>query len=179
MLKSRLFFNLSYALFFILLVFISGCYEVDQEIIRAKDALPVRGLVGIYEVDTQTQVEITSVPYSNDYRFRHIKNDGSKSGACGYLRAMPLRDDIYIVQIKFDNEDYYYIRFYRFTGARQYVPLSVNESVDNLAKEYDIEIIIDPLFGLPDALTGAQGDILAFLLAHKKFPFSEVPEQEW
>jgi len=150
----------------VLVVLVSGCYEVRQEVIRASDAVAVDGLPGTYNSkDSKARTEIMTVPNSNDYRFQEITSEATESG---YLRAVPLYDDIYISQTKYDNSGVYYIQFYRFTRTNDkgYASLSVSSPIFDLAQEHGIEVGYDD-FAVNITLEGKRQDILAFLRAHK------------
>lgn len=148
-----------------------GCYEVNQEIITATDAQKVYNIVGTYTGDNPDQsTSIWEVPGTNDYRFEE-KGKSSTSG--GYLRAIHLRDNIYLVQAKYD-DGYIYVLFFEFvvTSSRvRYDPVVPTSDVSGLASQYNVKINFDE-FG--DYLEGDRRDILGFLLAHKNLEFSRV-----
>jgi hypothetical protein len=153
----------------------AGCYETDFEIISASSAVSVYGLPGTYTKEKGGTMIISAVPLSNDYRFREISKDNKTS--TGYLRAVPLQGNIYIVQAKYDDDPVYYLGFYQFrydSSGAHYKPMepTVSEkSLDQLAKQYGVIIDWDTLDFVPD-LKGSPGNIMAFLRAHANLAFA-------
>ena len=148
-----------------------ACYEIEHEVILASDAVSVYGLPGTYTSrgESTETTEISAVPNSNDYRFVETGTDSTSSG---YLRAIPLRGDIYAVQIKFDDEAVYYIMFYEFTfdsSGANFVSLWVDDPVEDLALQHGVTLEFYDV----DYLTGSRQDILNFIRAHADLSFSE------
>jgi hypothetical protein len=161
---------------------VAGCYETDFEVIDASSAVAVNGAPGNYTLDEGGSLTISAVPNSNDYRFRRVFKDGS--GSKGYLRAVPLKGDIYIVQAKYDDDPGYYLGFYEFTidsSGSHYRPMEpdVDEKrLGQLAQQYGVKLDFgrfDPVFGFPltPALSGTRSNIMAFLRAHASLPFAQ------
>ena len=153
-------------------LFLTGCYEVDKEVITAADAVSISGLEGTYTSSTETMT-ISAVPHSHDYRFRSVTE---KNVYRGYLRAMHLRDNIYLVQARYDGDSSYTLCFYRFTidskGDKRYRELQVDVSFERLlqlAKTHGIDLGMNEF--AEDTLSGDREKILSFLLAHKAFSF--------
>ena len=160
----------------VLAIFASGCYEVEQEVIRATEAVSIYGLPGTYTGSGPNEkTTISAVPNSNDYRFQWVTKNKVSSG---YFRAIPLRGNIYIVQVKYDNESVYYLMFYKFTsdasGKKNFTPLRVDDPVYDLAQQYGVKIDIgeygDVFGGIQ--LVGSRSDIIAFLRAHRNLSLS-------
>lgn len=151
---------------------VAGCYETDVEVITASSAVAVYNAPGNYTFDSGGTLTISVVPDSNDYRFREVSKENKVS--TGYLRMIPLRGDIYIIQAKYDNETVYYLDFYQFTSSnRRFQPLepSVEEKkLDQLAKQYSVKIDWESWDYVP-YLSGTSSNILAFLRAHANLPF--------
>ncbi|MCX5657232.1 MAG: hypothetical protein NTZ48_03265 [Candidatus Omnitrophica bacterium] len=166
--------HVSFPILLLLALFLSGCYTVDQEIIGAQDASCVYNLPGPYsDINYPEQKTIISaVPDSNDYRFKRITREKTSTG---YIRAIPLRDDIYIVQFKFDDEDVYYIDFYQFTSDKYYFPFEVRDydALGALATQYNVTLDFDDVFG-ENYLSGSRENILAFLGAHSGLKMERV-----
>lgn len=164
----------SFPVLFLLALFSSGCYTLEQEIIGAQDATYVYNLPGSYsDINYPEQKTIISaVPDSNDYRFKRITKEKTSTG---HLRAIPLRGDIYIVQFKFDDEDVYYIDFYQFTSDRYYFPFEVSDydALGALAVQYNVTLDFDDVFG-ENYLSGGRENILAFLKAHSGLSMERV-----
>jgi len=161
----------------LLLLVNAGCYEVGQEIIFASAAKAVYGLPGYY-TSANYRTTITAVPNSNDYRFQETDNKNKTSS--GYLRLVPLRDNIYIVQAKYDDESSYFLLFYRFTvnadGSKNYMPLQANpDQVTQLAKQYNVTYDIDEMLG--DMVSGSRENIMNFLYAHKNLNLTQSSPQ--
>lgn len=154
------------------LLLFAACYETDQEVIRIDQAVAIPNLVGPYTEDLAgLDVDITAVPYSNEYRYREVDEDGKVE--TGTLRIIPLRDTIYLVQSKTDGEAGYFLTFYDFRGSEK-----TYESMDVDAAESEIQALA-ARYGVSLAegesayyrLSGSPENMLAFLLAHKKFTF--------
>ncbi len=153
----------------------AGCYETDIEIISASSAVSVYGLPGTYNKEKGGTMIISTVPLSNDYRFRDVGKDNKAS--TGYLRAVPLQGNIYIVQAKYDDDPVYYLGFDQFiydsSGAhyKSMEPTVTEQRLDQLAKQYGVTIDWDTLDFVP-YLKGSPGNILSFLRAHAGLPFA-------
>lgn len=102
------------------------------------------------------------------YRFEESDEDGASSG---HLRAVPLCDNIYLAQAKYDNGAIYLL-FYEFTvssGGASYHPLEATEDVSELARRHNVTMELDEMSG--DFLKGRREDIKAFLLVHRDLNF--------
>ena len=158
-----------------IILFAAGCYETDVEIISASSAVSVYGLPGTYNKEKGGTMIISAVPLSNDYRFRDVGKDNKAS--TGYLRAVPLQGNIYIVQAKYDDDPVYYLGFYQFiydSSGAHYKPMEPTASekdFDQLAKQYGVTIDWDTFDFVP-YLKGSSGNIMAFLRAHASLPFA-------
>jgi hypothetical protein len=154
----------------------AGCYETDFEIIDASSAVAVNGVSGTYTKQAGGTMTISAVPHSNDYRFREVSKDNK--GSTGYLRMVPLQGDIYIVQVKYDNEPVYYLVFYKFTydssGARYWemYPDVSDEKLNQLAQQHGVAIDWDTSELFIPILNGSRSNIMAFLRAHAGLPFA-------
>jgi hypothetical protein len=149
----------------------AGCYETYVEVIDASSAVAVFDAPGHYTYDAGGGVTISAVPNSNDYRFREVSKDNDVS--TGYLRAVPLQGDIYIVQAKYDDDEVYYLTFYQFTSDRRFKPMESHvddKKLDQLAQQYGVKIDRD--FDLVPYLSGSRSSIKAFLLGHASLPFT-------
>jgi hypothetical protein len=150
-----------------------GCYETDVEVITASSAVTVYNAPGNYTFDSGGTLIISAVPDSNDYRFREVSKENKVS--TGYLRMVPLRGDIYIIQAKYDNESVYYLDFYQFTSSnRRFQPLEPNveeKKLDQLAQQYGVKIDWDSFDFVP-YLSGSSSNIFAFLRAHANLSFT-------
>lgn len=160
-------------------VMVTGCYEVEQEVIRSSDAVRINGLPGTFS-SSDSKMTISAVPGSNDYRFRRTFSDGSVES--GYIRAIPLRDNIYIVQIKLDDESKYVIEFFQYNRKRINQILIENSYSDfeRLAKQYNITFKSGELDSLGQMiLDGSRSNILAFLRAHSRFRMRPISESDY
>ena len=172
--RSRAPFFAFFVVLSVAVLFLAGCYEVEKEVITAAEAVSIHGVEGTYNTSDGTTT-ISAVPHSRDYRFRSISKKGRASA--GYLRAIPLRGNIYLVQIKYDDEPIYCLVFYRFTvdsrGGKKYTQLEADVSDERLiqvASSHGAKLFADEL-GL--YLEGDRKKMLSFLLAHKAFRFTE------
>ena len=149
-----------------------GCYGTDQEIILANEAVQIYNLPGTYQNGVKSpggNVKVEAVSGTNDYRFRETFKDGGVDS--GYIRFIPLTGNIYIGQMKFDDDPWYYLQFFRIeSGSYKELFLTENayDNIKALASSYNVEL--DPDIDL-DALKGTRSDILAFLKAHANLSF--------
>jgi len=154
---------------------IAGCYETDFEVIDASSAVSVYGLPGTYNKEGGGTMTISTVPLSNDYRFQDVGKDNKAS--TGYLRAVPLQGNIYLVQARYDDDPVYYLGFYQFiydSSGAHYKPMEptvAEKSLDQLAKQYGVTIDWESYDFVP-FLNGSGSNIMAFLRAHASLPFS-------
>lgn len=154
------------------LLLFAACYETDQEVIRIDQAVAVPDLVGSYTEDlNELTIDITAVPYSNEYRYREVAENGKVE--TGTLRIIPLRDTIYLVQSTTDGHPGYILAFYDFRGSEK-----TYETMDADASEAEL-VALATQYGVSltegdDAyyrMSGSPDNMLAFLLAHKNFTF--------
>ena len=144
-----------------------GCYGTEQEIILANEAVAISNLPGTYQNGVKSpggNVLVQAVQGTNDYRFEETFEDGGTDS--GYIRFIPLTGNIYIGQIKFDNDPWYYIQFFRINNGSYKELFLTSADYDNiatLASSYNVELSPDVDV---DALKGDRADILAFLRAH-------------
>ncbi len=154
---------------------LSACYFSEQEIIGLDQAAAVDGLVGTYTGEDvltgePTNIQITSVPSSNDYRFKTTYVDGTIE--TGTLRTLPLRSKIHLVQVQEDELNGYNLLFYTFdrvNGYREVTHNASDEQVGALASQHNVAIDFDAEFGID--VKGNRESVLSFLLAHKSFEF--------
>ncbi|MBN1253646.1 MAG: hypothetical protein JXA50_00010 [Deltaproteobacteria bacterium] len=157
------------------IVTVAGCYETDFEVIDASSAVAVYGVTGTYNVEGGGTMTISAVPLSNDYRFREVSKDNKIS--TGYLRLVPLKGSIYIVQAKYDDDSFYYFDFYEFTvdsSGSHYRPMDPSieeEGLDQLAQQNGVTIDWYSIDLVP-YLEGSRANIMAFLRAHATLPFT-------
>lgn len=153
-------------------LFLSGCYFADHEVISASMAIKtpyshnevVSEKVGILKLDTVTD--------NNDYRYLMKYHDGSSE--TGTIRALHLRDNIYILQVKGDEEPDYEIGFFEITRDQYKEVLPVEyEEIDTIAYNNKVTIYSD---AYTDSLEGEPEGLLAFLLAHKNLAFENAPD---
>lgn len=177
MTAGRLSRSLTVALLALSAVFVAGCYyESEKEIIRVGDAAGLEFLSGGYKYDAGGgRLTITAVPGINDYRYEHVPTSGAASR--GYVRLMSLGDDIYVAQIKPDDDDEYYFRFYRITSDRRFVPMEPRGAIDELAAGHDVKLVQEDWILSTALLEGSRENVLAFLRAHADLHF-EVAEPD-
>lgn len=153
-------------------LFSAGCYETENEIILASQAVRVEGFPQNYSGYT-----ITAVSGSNDYRYLKPAENNLPAES-GYLRMVPLRDNIYIVQVKDDSYQNYIIMFLRLVNGAGGKDLKMvfpeaNAKIDDVSR-YGIKINANDWFGAQ--LSGSRKNIMTFLKAHANATFTdEVP----
>jgi hypothetical protein len=147
----------------------AGCYETDFEVIDASSAVAVSNAPGTYTFPSGATRTISVVPDSNGYRLREVSKDNKVS--TGYIRIVPLQGDIYIVQVKYDDTDVYYLAFIKFDAIGkqfwQMYPDVSDEKLDQLAQQHGVTLDLDFIH-----LEGSRNDIMAFLRAHANLPFT-------
>ena len=159
----------------IVVFFLTGCYESEQEIISASDAQAIFGLAGTHPnpEDPDEVMTITAVPNSNDYRVKEVSEEGM---SYGYIRAIHLRENIYIFQLKGDDQSSYSIYIVLFKN-KEFIPLQVDDFDDvyRLARQYGVKLSdkLDEFDG-GFTLSGNRINILSFLKAHKNLDFYEL-----
>lgn len=147
---------------------LSACWLSEVEVITMDMAEEVPGLDGVYEMDDGTNT-VARVPFSNDYRVHSVDFDGAVF--TGTFRALHLRSNIYVVQLKFDGDEAYSLLFYRFTGGPEpaIVQMTAAAEVDDMAAEHGVTLDVDES-GLFGSLAGEPEAILNFLLGHRSVP---------
>jgi hypothetical protein len=141
----------------------------------SKEVIPTDlGEVMPYTLDHATmdkggKMYFSRVSFSHDYRFRdESKDSADEPNKTGTFRVMRIKDDIYAVQARYDNEDNYDIVFYRITSNHfEVVQPSSKEAVQALARRYSVKLDDD------DDLSGDRSDMLNFLKAHKELDFEK------
>jgi hypothetical protein len=149
---------------------VAGCYEVDKEIITEDLAEQVPYIGGSAQLTSGGTLQLSKSDFNNDYRFVQIDTDGTRRN--GTMRAMRIRDDLYVVQARYDDENQYYLIFERIT-ARDFKPYraSPNSAIEDLAKSYNVTLDDDPSDENSFSLSGNRADILNFLRAHRDLNF--------
>ena len=150
------------------LLFLSACWISETQVITMEMAVEIPGLEGEHAFDDNVNT-IAAVPFSNDYRVHSIDFEGAVTN--GTFRAVPLRSNIYIVQLLFDGEATYSFAFYRFTGGPdpEIVEMVPSIDVNDLAAEHGVVLDGDEI-GLFGSLEGEAEDIMEFLQAHRAVP---------
>lgn len=156
-----------FTLLFIMIVlcmFAVGCYETSKEIISVYEAVTISGLPS-----KQGDYTLTVVPNSKDYRFIENLPEGASAG---YARLMPLRENIYIVQLKYDKQPNYLFMFVKLIN-------DINgQSIEQVfPKEYidssRYRVKSDTTGLIYTRLTGRREDIMNFFKAYAAADFSE------
>ena len=148
-------------------LFITGCYDVKNEVISASEAVRIDTLPKTYWTYT-----ITTVANSNDYRFSSPAEKDTPAES-GYLRALPLKDDIYIVQIKSDNYPNYIIMFFKLANGAGGKEIRMAFPVASIEpSQYGVSTQMNNFYGI--TLVGSRKNIMAFLKAYAKVNFKDV-----
>ena len=154
----------------LLCFFSAGCYETKNEIITASQAVRVEGFPQSYDGYT-----ISAVTGNNDYRYLKPAENNFPAES-GYLRLVPLKENIYIAQIKDDDYWSYMVMFMRISEGANGKKLKMifpRTSIDPL--RYGVNLKIHNLFNL--TLSGSSQNIMNFLKAHVNTDFTdESPE---
>jgi hypothetical protein len=149
-------------------LFCAGCTYVKHEVILISEAVSVKGLPKVYEGYT-----ITAVPSCNDYYFTKPAEKDS-SAESGYARAVLLKDNIYIVQIKYDNYPDYIIMLLKFTNDASGKSLNMVFSDTNIEpSQYGVSLKVNGFYGA--TLIGSRKNIMAFLRAYAKANLTDQP----
>ena len=156
-------FMTSTAVFFLLV----GCYNIDKEVIPASLGIKTPYAHDNIVFNKGGTADLSHDPYNNDYRFRTVFDEGKDIGT-GTFRAMHIRDDIYVLQVKYDDERDYYAVFYKITADRV-EPMDPEDysAVDSLAKKHNVTIDYD----YATYVSGNAEDLLAFLKDHRQLSF--------
>ncbi|MFH0732349.1 MAG: hypothetical protein V2A72_05460 [Candidatus Omnitrophota bacterium] len=148
--------------------FTTGCYDVKDEVISAKEAVAIPDLPTTYMTYT-----ITPVPGSNDYRFTNTPGNNAPPES-GYARAVLLRDNIYIVQVKYDNYANYMVMFLKFINDANGKELrTVFPEIKAEPSQYNVRLDVGGFFDM--TLVGGRENIMAFLKAHANANFTGEP----
>lgn len=152
-----------------LMCFISaGCTYVKHEVISSSEAVRVKGLPQDYEGYT-----ITAVGGCNDYHFTKPAEKDSPAES-GYARAVLLKDNIYIVQIKYDNYPDYIIMLLKFTDDASGKSLDMVFSDTDLdPSQYGVSLKVNGFYGA--TLIGSRKNIMALLKAYAKTNLTDQP----
>ena len=147
---------------------LSACYQVDQQIITPDIATVVPGLEGTLRSKKGDEITFTFDRTRNEYVWRQAKPDGRTEE--GRVRAVPLRDDIWVFQLpRGKKPGWYLVVFYRFDRQRRQLDLVVPdrkvEDLERFASRFGVR------FSERGRLEGKRADILDFLLAHRHMPF--------
>ncbi len=139
---------------------LAACYEVGEEIVDAEMAEEVPTLPGRYSLGEGAFTIISDQPETNDYGYEETDSNGEAS--TGSLRAVHLRDDLYLAQVMPDDGGIF-AAFFQHPESWLMIPLKTTPAVFDLASRFNVEIATD----MADILIGSRHDILAFLLAHE------------
>jgi hypothetical protein len=150
----------------VLALLLAGCYEVAQEVIPAATGieLPIQSPI---TWDDGGRTEFTWVETTGDYRFV------DKDGETGSARGIHIRDDLYLIQVRYDSEATYGLYFFVITPSRIDMVLPI-DTVDDLAARYGVTLSDDDAGEFDYVLGGSPENIIAFLRAHAELEF-DVP----
>lgn len=166
--------QLSYFSLFLLCAALAGCYESSKSVISSDIAteIPYRSdHAELGDHGKDGTMYINKDPYSNEY---HFKEDAKAieadvfGCAAGVFRAIPVKEDIYALQVKCDtDDDSYDIVFYRIhTDTFSGTDPADDDAVKSLAARYNVAMS-------GDNLTGDPKDILGFIRAHSELKFKD------
>ena len=159
--------NIYHVTFTTALILLSGCYNIEREVIPASLGIKTPFAYDSLIFDQGGTADLSHDPYNNDYRFRTVFDDGKEIDT-GTFRAMHIRDDIYVLQVKYDDEPDYYLVFYKITSERV-DPMEPDDysAVDALAEKHNVTVDYD----YTTFIGGNAENILAFLKDHRQLSF--------
>ena len=145
-----------------ILLAVAGCYEVEQEVIPVSQGIraPIESPI---TWDDGGETSFSYVETTRDYRFR------DRDDETGSARAIHIRDDIYLLQVRYDNESVYGLFFFQVTPTRIDLVLPVGD-VESLAVRHNVDMEEDYIY-VEYILSGSSENILSFLRAHAQFEF--------
>ncbi|MBM3504264.1 MAG: hypothetical protein FJX65_10360 [Alphaproteobacteria bacterium] len=156
----------------IAMLLVSACYEVGREVIPASAGVQIPEAISPITWNNGGSVQFSFVPATRDYRFSERSADGSVHN--GSVRAMPVRDNIYALQVLYDGSRNYEIYFLQVTATRvewmspqgNLVELGRRYAVNFTEPENDEQWDMNRLEGNP-------ANLLAFLRAHRELRFEK------
>ena len=95
---------------------LGGCYEVPQEIIPASLGEIIPNAPDQADFEDGGKLIFKRSAANNDYHFRDVSASGSERH--GSLRAIRIKDNIWAVQARYDDESSYQILFYSISSGR-------------------------------------------------------------
>ena len=116
---------------------LTGCYEVKQEVIPASLGEVIPYSCDQVDFDSGGKILFSRPLVNNDYRFREISYSGSERP--GSFRALRIKDNIYAIQARYNDDPHYQILFYLITTERF--------QVVDVTKDTDLKIFAS-LFGV-------------------------------
>ncbi len=148
---------------------LSGCYEVKQEVIPATLGEPIPYTCDQVDFESGGKI-IFSQPSSNhDYHFRDVSYAGNERR--GTFRALRIKDDIYVVQARYDDESQYQILFYAINAEHfQVVDVGKDTDFKTFASLFGVEYHGDEL---AKGFSGDPKKILAMLRALRGVEFEQ------
>lgn len=154
-------------LFLAITLVLAGCYETNQSVIPGSRGIRVP-IESPISWDEGGQTTFSYVAATQDYRFR------DDNGATGSARAIHIRDDIYLLQVRYDDEAVYGLFFFQITSTRIDLVGPVGDVVA-LAARHGVELEEDFL-DVEYIIYGPPQNVLAFLEDHARFDFEVLDD---
>ncbi|MBM3504263.1 MAG: hypothetical protein FJX65_10355 [Alphaproteobacteria bacterium] len=149
----------------------AACYETTFEAIPVSAGVAVPGLVGPLNSNDGASAQFTYVPATRDYRFSDRSADGRVRN--GTARAMPIRGNIYALQVLFDGHRTYEIYFFQWADRR--LTWMMPRGYSELAETFDVTLDTSADMDIElERLDGDPEDVLEFLRAHRELEFDKA-----
>ena len=154
---------------FLIFSALSGCYEVYQDTITSDMGVKIPLIEGTYNIPEGGTITVKSAYYRNDYIYSKTAQNGTVES--GKFRAIWIKDNIYAVQARPDNEDAYYILFYHINeNSFSETDPEHSDEMTAIAQKYNVKVEIDDEMGA-DSFSGTANSIVQFLHALNRISF--------
>lgn len=163
-------------------IFLSGCYEVDQQIITPEIAFEVPGLAGeIVSVPNDEKYILSFNGETMSYLSGEVKSDGSIKWSPETILIMPLRDQFFWFQSQTPEgkDEPSFLFLFKFDSEEKqldgpYVPITIKDGYEEefglFARQYQVTV---DRSGYGIKLDGSRDNIIAFLKAHADVPLKK------
>lgn len=146
---------------------LAGCYEVKEEVIPASLGEFVPHSCDQVDFESGRKIIFSPPSAGHDYRFRDVSYSGNERQ--GTFRAMRIKDNIYAVQARYDDESQCQILFYAINADHvQVVDVAEDTDFKTFASLFGVEYHGDEL---SEGFSGDPKKILAMLQALRGVEF--------
>lgn len=141
------------------ILLLGGCYEIPQEVIPASFGVIIPDAPDQADFEGGGKIFFTRSNSNHDYRFRDVSYSGGERQ--GTLRAMRIKDSVYAIQARYDDESKYQIVFYSINAEHiRMTDVVVGTDLKIFASLYGVEYQGDEL---NKGFSGKPEKILAML----------------